>query len=104
MSVLMATHDAELVRRNPKVRVLELERGRLVYDSETDPAFSAPDLAGPPGPATPPARSPLEPAGSGPSVPGAVPSKDPDASRVSPAAEPAGSEALEPGPVPEEAP
>jgi cell division transport system ATP-binding protein len=33
MAVLMATHDTELVRRNPKMRVLELEHGRLVYDS-----------------------------------------------------------------------
>lgn len=33
MAVVMATHDTELVRRNPKMRVLELEQGRLVYDS-----------------------------------------------------------------------
>jgi cell division transport system ATP-binding protein len=33
MTVLMATHDLELVRRYPQTRVLELDRGRLVYDS-----------------------------------------------------------------------
>ena len=33
MTVLMATHDLELVRRYPKARVLELDQGRLVYDS-----------------------------------------------------------------------
>jgi cell division transport system ATP-binding protein len=32
-SVLLATHDLELVRRNPGLRVLELDHGRLVYDS-----------------------------------------------------------------------
>ncbi|MEJ2203939.1 MAG: ATP-binding cassette domain-containing protein [Gemmatimonadota bacterium] len=34
MAVLMATHDLELVRRYPRVRVLELDNGRLVFDSE----------------------------------------------------------------------
>jgi len=33
MAVLMATHDLELVRRYPHARVLELDHGRLVYDS-----------------------------------------------------------------------
>ena len=33
MAVLMATHDAELLRKHPEIRVLELENGRLVYDS-----------------------------------------------------------------------
>ena len=33
MAVLMATHDLELVRRYSKARVLELDGGRLVYDS-----------------------------------------------------------------------
>lgn len=33
-AVLMATHDAELIRRHPEIRVLELEHGALVYDSE----------------------------------------------------------------------
>jgi cell division transport system ATP-binding protein len=32
-AVLMATHDADLIRRHPDVRVIELEDGRLVYDS-----------------------------------------------------------------------
>ncbi len=33
MAVLMATHDLELVRHYPQARVLELDQGRLVYDS-----------------------------------------------------------------------
>jgi cell division transport system ATP-binding protein len=33
MAVLMATHDLELVRRYPAARILELDQGRLVYDS-----------------------------------------------------------------------
>ncbi|MEX2526327.1 MAG: cell division ATP-binding protein FtsE [Gemmatimonadota bacterium] len=33
MAVLMATHDLEVVRRFPSLRVLELDQGRLVYDS-----------------------------------------------------------------------
>ncbi len=32
-SVIMATHDAELIRRHPGVRTIELEGGALVYDS-----------------------------------------------------------------------
>ncbi len=32
-TVLMATHDLELVRGHPKARVFELDHGRLVYDS-----------------------------------------------------------------------
>lgn len=32
-SILMATHDAEIVRSNPDIRVLELEAGKLVFDS-----------------------------------------------------------------------
>lgn len=34
MAVLMGTHDLELVRQYPSARVLELDQGRLVYDSE----------------------------------------------------------------------
>jgi len=34
MAVLMATHDLELIRRHPHARVLELDNGRLVYDSQ----------------------------------------------------------------------
>ncbi len=33
MSVVMATHDLELVRQYRNARVLELDQGRLVYDS-----------------------------------------------------------------------
>jgi cell division transport system ATP-binding protein len=33
MAVLMATHDLELVRSYPKARLLELDNGKLVYDS-----------------------------------------------------------------------
>ncbi|MDT8340559.1 MAG: ATP-binding cassette domain-containing protein [Longimicrobiales bacterium] len=33
MAVLMATHDLELVRTHPRARVLELDQGRLVFDS-----------------------------------------------------------------------
>jgi cell division transport system ATP-binding protein len=35
MSVLMATHDLELIRAYPDIRVIELTNGRLVYDSAT---------------------------------------------------------------------
>ena len=38
MAVLMATHDLELVRRYPSARVLELDQGRLVYDSHASPS------------------------------------------------------------------
>jgi cell division transport system ATP-binding protein len=34
MTLVMATHDLELVRSYPDIRVLELNQGRLVYDSE----------------------------------------------------------------------
>ena len=33
MAVLLATHDTDLLRGHPEVRVLELEHGELVYDS-----------------------------------------------------------------------
>ncbi len=36
-AVLMATHDLELVRRYGSARVLELDQGRLVYDSVSVP-------------------------------------------------------------------
>ena len=39
MAVLMATHDLEVIRRHSATRVLELDHGRLVYDSaESDAA------------------------------------------------------------------
>lgn len=31
----MATHDLELIRRYPDARLLELDQGKLVYDSAT---------------------------------------------------------------------
>ena len=34
MTVLMATHDLKLVRSHAQARVLELDQGRLIYDSE----------------------------------------------------------------------
>ena len=41
MAVLMATHDLELMNRHPNARVLELDQGRLVYDSADEkPAAS----------------------------------------------------------------
>jgi cell division transport system ATP-binding protein len=44
MGVLMATHDLELMRRYPAARVLELDQGRLVYDSaEAEAPKSSPD-------------------------------------------------------------
>ncbi len=33
MTVLMATHDLDMIRKYPRVRVLELNEGRLAYDS-----------------------------------------------------------------------
>ncbi|HAY78044.1 MAG TPA: hypothetical protein DCY33_09355, partial [Gemmatimonadetes bacterium] len=33
MAVLMATHDLELIGRHPNARVIELDQGRLVSDS-----------------------------------------------------------------------
>ncbi len=33
MAVVMATHDLDLIRSYPTARVLELDQGRLVYDS-----------------------------------------------------------------------
>lgn len=32
-SIIMATHDSELVRRHPEIRVIELENGSVVFDS-----------------------------------------------------------------------
>ena len=47
MAVLMATHDLELVRKYPGTRVLELDQGKLVYDSVKAPTAesSPPDEA-----------------------------------------------------------
>lgn len=35
-AVLFATHNLDLVRKNPKVRVIELAQGRIVFDSAAD--------------------------------------------------------------------
>ncbi|MFQ5529248.1 MAG: cell division ATP-binding protein FtsE [Gemmatimonadota bacterium] len=32
-SIIMATHDSELVRRHPEIRVIELEHGSVVFDA-----------------------------------------------------------------------
>jgi cell division transport system ATP-binding protein len=37
-AVLFATHDLELVRAHPQLRVIELDHGRIVYDSHGDGA------------------------------------------------------------------
>ncbi len=37
MTVLMATHDLELVRAYPEYRVIEMSRGAVVYDSAATP-------------------------------------------------------------------
>lgn len=34
-AIILATHDLELVRASPKFRVVELDHGRVVYDSQT---------------------------------------------------------------------
>ena len=41
MTVLMATHDLELVRANPQHRVVELHQGEIVYDSARENAVAA---------------------------------------------------------------
>ncbi len=44
MTVLMATHDLELMRRHPTARILELDQGHLVYDSaQNEQAGGVPD-------------------------------------------------------------
>ncbi len=82
MAVLLATHDADLLRAHPEVRVLELENGGLVYDSGGDGA-GADHLPEPPAPAP-------EPPGPGPEPPGGEASE-------------AGREARGPRPEPPEA-
>jgi len=39
-SVVMATHDLDLVRRHPKYRVIELNQGAVVFDSAAEPRTS----------------------------------------------------------------
>ncbi len=41
MAVVMATHDAQIIRDHPEIRVLELEHGKLVYDSRAAEAAAA---------------------------------------------------------------
>jgi cell division transport system ATP-binding protein len=41
MAVLLATHDTDLLRDHPEIRVLELEEGSLVYDSGRPAAAGA---------------------------------------------------------------
>jgi cell division transport system ATP-binding protein len=36
MAVVMATHDLDLIRSYPKARLLELDQGRLVFDSSQE--------------------------------------------------------------------
>ncbi|HEX9938508.1 MAG TPA: cell division ATP-binding protein FtsE [Longimicrobium sp.] len=50
MTVLMATHDLDLVRAHPEYRVIELAQGQIVYDSK----------AAAPAPAPAPQRAPLD--------------------------------------------
>ncbi|MFV1985855.1 MAG: cell division ATP-binding protein FtsE [Gemmatimonadota bacterium] len=45
MTIVMATHDAQLIEHNPEIRVLELEHGKLVYDSVAAGAEAAVDEA-----------------------------------------------------------
>ena len=35
-SIIMATHDSQLVRNHPEIRVIELEHGSIVFDSRAD--------------------------------------------------------------------
>jgi cell division transport system ATP-binding protein len=39
MTVLMATHDLDLVRAHPQYRIIELSAGEVVYDSSSAPAL-----------------------------------------------------------------
>lgn len=49
-AVILATHDGTLLRRHPETRVLELEDGRLVYDSASGvPRRPDSGAVGPPG-------------------------------------------------------
>ncbi|MGB1657979.1 MAG: cell division ATP-binding protein FtsE [Longimicrobiales bacterium] len=41
MAVLMATHDMELIRRQPHARLFELDQGKLVYDSAATDSVTA---------------------------------------------------------------
>ncbi len=58
MAVLFATHDAELLHRHRNVRVLELEHGRLVYDSAAEETAPPPGPSGGPSPGEPSSDAP----------------------------------------------
>jgi cell division transport system ATP-binding protein len=45
MTVLMATHDLDLVRAHPEYRVIEMSNGTVVYDSAASAAPSVPERA-----------------------------------------------------------
>ena len=45
MTILMATHDLDLVRAHPEYRVIELSQGSVVYDSAPSPAAREPQQA-----------------------------------------------------------
>jgi cell division transport system ATP-binding protein len=55
MTVLMATHDLDLVRAHPQYRVIELAQGQVVYDSSGAATAAAAPAARP---APPPAEGP----------------------------------------------
>jgi cell division transport system ATP-binding protein len=84
MSVLMATHDAQMIRDHPEIRVLELEHGQLVYDSLAASAAEAVDEAR--AAATTSGESTAEPAAGPP--PGSTPPEPPPAAEVTPEASP----------------
>jgi cell division transport system ATP-binding protein len=46
MAVVMATHDLELLRAHPAIRLLELSHGRLVFDSGAGGAVAGAPVAG----------------------------------------------------------
>ncbi len=89
MAVLMATHDAELLRRNPDIRVLELEHGRLVYDSAAQPAAATSAAAS----STQALREKPSPAGD--STPAETPTSSEQATSPDPAPRPEPSDAAE---------
>ena len=35
-AILFATHNLELVRRNPHIRLIELAQGRIIHDSAVE--------------------------------------------------------------------
>jgi cell division transport system ATP-binding protein len=47
MTVLMATHDLDLVRAHPEYRVIELAQGQVVYDSKAAASSGAAPVPAP---------------------------------------------------------